>query len=200
MRVRSIVEKPKQEDAPSNLAVIGRYVFTPEIFDALDRIEPGTGGELQLTDAIGLLNETQTGLRPRRSPKAATTSARRSTSSGRTWSSRSTVRTSVPSSSCSSSISCAEPRPRLDAAPGRYRRTVIPLEEVQAEVLRSVSVLAPVSTPLADALGLVLAEPVVADRAGAAVREHRDGRVRGARRRYRGRAPRPIRCGSRVVG
>ena len=43
------------EDAPSNLAVIGRYVFTPEIFDALDRIEPGVGGELQLTDAIDLL-------------------------------------------------------------------------------------------------------------------------------------------------
>ena len=60
VRVKSIVEKPKKEDAPSNLAVIGRYVFTPEIFDALDRIEPGAGGELQLTDAIGLLNETQT--------------------------------------------------------------------------------------------------------------------------------------------
>jgi UTP--glucose-1-phosphate uridylyltransferase len=53
--VRSIVEKPKPEDAPSNLAVIGRYVFGPEIFDALDRIEPGVGGELQLTDGIGLL-------------------------------------------------------------------------------------------------------------------------------------------------
>jgi UTP--glucose-1-phosphate uridylyltransferase len=60
VRVKSIIEKPKKEDAPSNLAVIGRYVFTPEIFDALDRIEPGAGGELQLTDAIGLLNETQT--------------------------------------------------------------------------------------------------------------------------------------------
>ena len=58
--IRSIVEKPKREDAPSNLAVMGRYVFTPEIFGALDRIEPGTGGELQLTDAIGLLLETQT--------------------------------------------------------------------------------------------------------------------------------------------
>jgi UTP--glucose-1-phosphate uridylyltransferase len=53
--VRSIVEKPKPADAPSNLAVIGRYVFGPEIFDALDRITPGVGGELQLTDAIGLL-------------------------------------------------------------------------------------------------------------------------------------------------
>ncbi|HEX6380521.1 MAG TPA: UTP--glucose-1-phosphate uridylyltransferase GalU [Acidimicrobiia bacterium] len=60
VRVRSIVEKPKPEEAPSNLAVIGRYVFTPEIFDALDRITPGAGGELQLTDAMSLLLETQT--------------------------------------------------------------------------------------------------------------------------------------------
>ena len=60
VRIRSIVEKPKPEEAPSNLAVIGRYVFTPEIFDALDRITPGAGGELQLTDAIGLLLQTQT--------------------------------------------------------------------------------------------------------------------------------------------
>jgi UTP--glucose-1-phosphate uridylyltransferase len=54
-RVRSIVEKPRPEEAPSNLAVIGRYVFTPAIFEALDRIEPGVNGEYQLTDAIGLL-------------------------------------------------------------------------------------------------------------------------------------------------
>ncbi len=54
-RLKSVVEKPKLEDAPSNLAVIGRYVFRPGIFDALDRIEPGAGGELQLTDAIGVL-------------------------------------------------------------------------------------------------------------------------------------------------
>ena len=60
VRIRSIVEKPKPEDAPSNLAVIGRYVFTPEIFEALDRITPGAGGELQLTDAIALLLESQT--------------------------------------------------------------------------------------------------------------------------------------------
>ncbi len=60
VRIGAIVEKPKPEDAPSNLAVIGRYVFTPEIFDALDRITPGAGGELQLTDAIALLLESQT--------------------------------------------------------------------------------------------------------------------------------------------
>jgi UTP--glucose-1-phosphate uridylyltransferase len=59
VELRRIVEKPRVEDAPSNLAVIGRYVFTPEIFGALDRIEPGAGGELQLTDAIALLLEEQ---------------------------------------------------------------------------------------------------------------------------------------------
>jgi UTP--glucose-1-phosphate uridylyltransferase len=58
-RVRGVVEKPRAEDAPSNLAVIGRYVFTPGIFDALDRITPGVGGGLQLTDAIELLLHTE---------------------------------------------------------------------------------------------------------------------------------------------
>jgi UTP--glucose-1-phosphate uridylyltransferase len=59
LKVRSVVEKPVQREAPSNLAIIGRYVFTPQIFDALDRITPGRGGELQLTDAIALLLEDQ---------------------------------------------------------------------------------------------------------------------------------------------
>ena len=59
VRVRGIVEKPAPEVAPSNLAVIGRYVFTPEIFEAIDRTPPGKGGELQLTDAIGLLLDVQ---------------------------------------------------------------------------------------------------------------------------------------------
>jgi UTP--glucose-1-phosphate uridylyltransferase len=51
-RIRNMVEKPKPEDAPSNLAIIGRYVLTPEIFDSLQAIEPGSGGEIQLTDAL----------------------------------------------------------------------------------------------------------------------------------------------------
>ncbi len=51
-RVRNMVEKPKPADAPSNLAIIGRYVLTPEIFDSIDSIEPGSGGEIQLTDAL----------------------------------------------------------------------------------------------------------------------------------------------------
>ena len=54
-RVVSIVEKPTPEEAPSNLAAIGRYVLTPDIFDALRQTEPGQGGEIQLTDAINLL-------------------------------------------------------------------------------------------------------------------------------------------------
>ncbi|HYJ60574.1 MAG TPA: sugar phosphate nucleotidyltransferase, partial [Actinomycetota bacterium] len=55
VRVATIVEKPAPEDAPSRLAVIGRYVFTPAIFDALARTAPGKGGEIQLTDAIAIL-------------------------------------------------------------------------------------------------------------------------------------------------
>jgi UTP--glucose-1-phosphate uridylyltransferase len=57
--LRGIVEKPAPADAPSDLAVVGRYVFTPEIFDALDRTKPGVGGEIQLTDAIAILLEEQ---------------------------------------------------------------------------------------------------------------------------------------------
>ncbi len=54
-RIHSIVEKPKPAEAPSNLAVIGRYVLTPRIFDLLSEVTPGTGGEIQLTDAISAL-------------------------------------------------------------------------------------------------------------------------------------------------
>jgi UTP--glucose-1-phosphate uridylyltransferase len=55
--VRSLVEKPKQEEAPSNLAIIGRYILTPTIFETLERTPLGAGGELQLTDGLrGLLS------------------------------------------------------------------------------------------------------------------------------------------------
>jgi len=50
-----VIEKPTQAEAPSNLAIAARYIFTPRIFDALARTEPGKGGEIQLTDAIRLL-------------------------------------------------------------------------------------------------------------------------------------------------
>jgi UTP--glucose-1-phosphate uridylyltransferase len=53
--IRSIVEKPKPADAPSNLGVIGRYVLTPRIFEMLGQVTPGAGGEIQLTDGISAL-------------------------------------------------------------------------------------------------------------------------------------------------
>ena len=56
--VRQLVEKPPVEEAPSDLAVIGRYVFTPEIFEHIERTEPGRGGEIQLTDAMATLAGT----------------------------------------------------------------------------------------------------------------------------------------------
>ncbi|MDY3973334.1 UTP--glucose-1-phosphate uridylyltransferase GalU [uncultured Veillonella sp.] len=56
LRVTGIVEKPKKELAPSNLAVLGRYVLTPEIFEKLEEIPLGAGNELQLTDAIAQLS------------------------------------------------------------------------------------------------------------------------------------------------
>lgn len=51
-RVHNLVEKPKQEDAPSQLAVLGRYILTPDIFDILEDTKPGVGNEVQLTDAL----------------------------------------------------------------------------------------------------------------------------------------------------
>lgn len=51
-RIRNLVEKPKPGDAPSNLAIIGRYVLTPEVFHSLEAIDPGAGGEIQLTDGL----------------------------------------------------------------------------------------------------------------------------------------------------
>lgn len=56
-RIQDIVEKPLPEDAPSNLGAIGRYILTPNIFNILKEIEPGHGGEIQLTDALRRLNE-----------------------------------------------------------------------------------------------------------------------------------------------
>ena len=59
-RVTSIVEKPKPADAPSNLAVVGRYILTPAIFDLLRHTQAGAGGEIQLTDAIAILLQQET--------------------------------------------------------------------------------------------------------------------------------------------
>ena len=54
-KVNDMVEKPPFEEAPSDLAIIGRYIFTPYIFDAIEQTKPGTGGEIQITDAMRLL-------------------------------------------------------------------------------------------------------------------------------------------------
>lgn len=58
-KVRDMVEKPKVEEAPSRLAVLGRYVITPEVFTILEQTEPGRGGEIQLTDALKVLAQEQ---------------------------------------------------------------------------------------------------------------------------------------------
>jgi UTP--glucose-1-phosphate uridylyltransferase len=58
-RVRGLVEKPRSEDAPSNKAIIGRYILTPEIFKFLGKKKIGTGGEIQLTDAMEMLLQNQ---------------------------------------------------------------------------------------------------------------------------------------------
>jgi UTP--glucose-1-phosphate uridylyltransferase len=54
-RINSLVEKPDPQHAPSNMAIIGRYILTPDIFDILEKAKPGKGGEIQLTDAINVL-------------------------------------------------------------------------------------------------------------------------------------------------
>ncbi|MCA1590058.1 MAG: UTP--glucose-1-phosphate uridylyltransferase, partial [Acidobacteria bacterium] len=57
-KVRDMVEKPPLSEAPSDLAIIGRYIFTPDIFSAIERTKPGAGGEIQITDAMrNLLKE-----------------------------------------------------------------------------------------------------------------------------------------------
>ena len=58
-KVRRLVEKPPREEAPSNLTIVGRYILPPEIFDCLERTQPGAKGEIQLTDGIGLLLESR---------------------------------------------------------------------------------------------------------------------------------------------
>ncbi|GFR37810.1 UTP--glucose-1-phosphate uridylyltransferase [Insulibacter thermoxylanivorax] len=57
IKIRDLVEKPQPDQAPSNLAVIGRYIIEPEIFSILEQAKPGKGGEIQLTDALRVLNQ-----------------------------------------------------------------------------------------------------------------------------------------------
>lgn len=58
-KVKDLVEKPKMEEAPSNIAILGRYIITPQIFDILDNTTPGKGGEIQLTDALRVLIQNE---------------------------------------------------------------------------------------------------------------------------------------------
>ncbi|MDT8716512.1 UTP--glucose-1-phosphate uridylyltransferase GalU [Clostridium sp. 19966] len=58
-KVKDMVEKPKPEEAPSNIAILGRYIITPNIFDVLDNTKPGKGGEIQLTDALKSLMNSE---------------------------------------------------------------------------------------------------------------------------------------------
>lgn len=58
-QVKNLVEKPSVEESPSNLAILGRYILSPKIFNILEEIQPGSGGEIQLTDAINKLNESE---------------------------------------------------------------------------------------------------------------------------------------------
>ena len=55
-KINQLVEKPPMSEAPSNLAIMGRYVLTPDIFDKINETEPGVGGEIQLTDALSKLD------------------------------------------------------------------------------------------------------------------------------------------------
>ena len=59
LRIRDLIEKPETDKAPSNLAITGRYVLPPAIFDCLERTKPGAGGEIQLTDGLRLLAKEQ---------------------------------------------------------------------------------------------------------------------------------------------
>jgi UTP--glucose-1-phosphate uridylyltransferase len=59
LRIRELVEKPKPDEAPSNLSITGRYVLPPAIFHCLERTKPGAGGEIQLTDAMKILAKEQ---------------------------------------------------------------------------------------------------------------------------------------------
>lgn len=58
-QIEDLVEKPRLEDAPSRIGAMGRYIFTPEIFECLKSVQPGVGGEIQLTDAIKILCQRQ---------------------------------------------------------------------------------------------------------------------------------------------
>ena len=109
-RSRAIVEKPSPEVAPSNLAVVGRYVLSGSIFDLLEQTTPGDGGEIQLTDGIAALMQHERVLAYRFEGRASTAAAA-SAWSRRRSSTRWTMKTSPtpPASTCATPCR-AEPR------------------------------------------------------------------------------------------
>ena len=180
-KVRSVVEKPPADEAPSNLAAIGRYVFTPEIFDSLRETKPGHGGEIQLTDAINLLAQEQAvyALHVRAGPLRRREQAR------------------LPEGHRGARDRARRPRPRVQRLAGRLRPAqeapvgdgaraaavdrlpgmaehppgvhdhdsaegLIPVDEARARVLDAIQPLAPLQLPLTEAHGCVSAEDVVA--------------------------------------
>ena len=58
-KIWDLVEKPRREEAPSDLGILGRYILTPEIFDCIEKTKPGVGNEIQLTDALGILSKNK---------------------------------------------------------------------------------------------------------------------------------------------
>ena len=179
VRILDIVEKPKPEDAPSNLAVMGRYVFTPEIFDALERVQPGAGGEIQLTDAIGLLLKEQT-------VYGFLFEDGRYDIGDKLDYLRATVEIAIDREDLGPEFrdlpgrAGAAEEARLSADPD-------PLEDARGPGPRRLRPAAARPMPLADALGRVLAEPVVSGEDVPPVRQHGDGRLRGAGGRHRRR-------------
>ena len=194
-RVRSLVEKPKPEEAPSNLAVIGRYVFTPAIFDALDRIEPGRGRRAAAHRRDRAAARVGAGLRPRLHrgslrhrqearlpPGQHRARARARPTSGPSWPTylrRARAHAGRVSRDRRSTRSRPASSPRSSAS-----------SRSSAELARRARARA--RRPTSSSHG---PDP--------AVREHRDGRLRGAGRRHRGRHARragPPPGGRRAAG
>ncbi len=96
LAVKNMVEKPKPAEAPSQNAIIGRYILTPRIFSLLEQVTPGAGGELQLTDGIKALLAVRESLSASPTKASATTPATSSASSWPPSSSASNTKTSAP--------------------------------------------------------------------------------------------------------
>ncbi len=151
VRVTDLVEKPDRDEAPSNLAVMGRYILTADIFPAIEAVPPGKGGEIQVTDALAaLLDEGVYGY----------TFAEGRYDTGNKLDYLQDDRGVRPRP--------RRPRPRLPGLPPRRRRAhlgVIPLASATARILASVDRLHPRAIPLDDALGCVTSIALRADAA-----------------------------------